>query len=360
VKRVLARIGLLGATLLLLLVALELGLRAFWGGFYLKGDRAYVEPSATRGWANTPSTTAVYGEPEFHFDVKHNALGFRGAEVPAAKPPGKLRVLVLGDSFTYGIGVADDQTFSARLEALDPRFEVLNSGVNGYGTAQELLLLRDQGMALRPDVVLVVFFWNDLANNYMRDFPRFRLQDGELIWPEPIAVEKASVRPEQRRTWLRHSRVYRFVSDRLKIVGYRLKLLLGIPLESREFVNLGDREAAWQLTSALLRELRDRAASIGAQTLVASMPDQVQIETGVTVLGLEPEEYDVQARLRESCAALGISFLDLIPALQAGLPAGEPLYYPKDRHLREPGHALVAQALARELDRLAPPAAPPP
>jgi hypothetical protein len=73
VKRVLARIGLLGATLLLLLVALELGLRAFWGGFYLKGDRAYVEPSATRGWANTPSTTAVYGEPEFHFDVKHNA-----------------------------------------------------------------------------------------------------------------------------------------------------------------------------------------------------------------------------------------------------------------------------------------------
>ncbi len=356
-KRFLARVGLLAGTLVLLLVVLELGLRAFWGGFYLKGERGYVEPSATRGWANAPSTTAVYGEPEFHFDVRHNALGFRGAEVPAAKPPAKLRVLVLGDSFTYGIGVADDETFSVRLEALDPRFEVLNTGVNGYGTAQELLLLRDQGLALRPDVVVVVFFWNDLANNYLRDFPRFRLVAGELVWPEPMAVEKRAEKGPERRAWLRHSRVYRFASDRLKIVGYRLKLLLGIPLESREFLDLGDREAAWQLTAALLREIRDRAASIGARTLVVSMPDQVQVETSVSVLGLEPEEYEVQARLRELCEAAGIPFLDLIPALEAGQVPGEPLYYAKDRHLRAHGHVLVARALAQELDRLVPPAA---
>lgn len=356
--RVLARLGVLVATLALVGIGCELGLRAFWGGFYLKGDRTYVEPNATRGWSNRPSTTAVYGEAEFHFDVNHNALGFRGPEVAPEKEPGKLRVLVLGDSFTYGIGVADGETFSARLEALDPRYEVLNTGVNGYGTAQELLLLRDQGLALRPDVVVVVFFWNDVGNNYVRAFPRFRLSDGALIWPEPMAIENEQPEAPKRRGWLRHSYLYRFVSDRLKIVGYRLKLLFGVPLETPDFVEGTEREAAWQLTGALLREIRDQAARVGARTLVVAMPDQVQVETDVTVLGLEPLEYEVQERLRAICEPLGIPFLDLIPPLRgAHARAGEPLYYPKDRHLRAPGHEIVARALAVALAGWLPPGA---
>ncbi|MEX2207632.1 MAG: SGNH/GDSL hydrolase family protein [Myxococcota bacterium] len=358
--RALARVGVLMATVALVLVGFELGLRAFWGGFYLKGDRTYVEPNATRGWSNKPSTTAVYGEAEFHFDVNHDAHGFRGPEIAKEKAPGKLRVLVLGDSFTYGIGVADDETFSARLEALDPRYEVLNTGVNGYGTAQELLLLRDQGLALRPDVVVVVFFWNDVGNNYVRAFPRFQLSDGALVWPEPMVIEKRKSEAPKRRGWLRHSYVYRFVSDRLKIVGYRLKLLFGIPLETQDFVENAEREAAWQLTGALLREIRDQAATVAARTLVVAMPDQVQVETDVTVLGLAPVEYEVQERLRAICELLGVPFVDLLPALrEAYARAGEPLYYPKDRHLKAPGHAIVAQALAAELDRLVPPGAGP-
>ncbi len=354
-SRVLARVALLGVTVAVLLGGLELGLRAFWGGFYLKGDRTYVTPSATRGWANRPSTTAVYGEAEFHFFVHHNALGFRGPEVPPVKAPGKLRVLVLGDSFAYGIGVADGETFSARLEALDPRFEVLNSGVNGYGTAQELLLLRDQGLALRPDVVLLVFFWNDLGNNFVRTFPRFRLSDGALVWPEPMVVEETRPTP-RRRAWLRHSYVYRFVSDRLKILGYRLKLLLNIPLETTDFVVDADRASAWELTGALVREIRDRAASEGARSVVAIIPDQVQVEPGASVLGLEEVDYAVQERMRANCEPLGIPLVDLLPVLRdEGEGGGEPLYYAKDRHLTARGHALVARALQAELDRLVPP-----
>jgi hypothetical protein len=266
---------------------------------------------------------------------------------------------MLGDSFTYGIGVADDETFSARLEALDPRLEVLNTGVNGYGTAQELLLLRDQGLALRPDVVVVVFFWNDLGNNYKQPFSRFVLKDGALVWPDPMAIDKQKLAAvPKRREWLRYSYLYRFASDRLKIVGFRLKLLLHIPLETTDFVADADREAAWQLTGALVREIRDQAATVGARTLVVVMPDQVQVETGAAVLGLAPADYQVQERMRALTEPLGIPFVDMIPALrEAFARTGEPLYFAKDRHLRPPAHAIVARVLKGELDRLFPPGA---
>lgn len=359
--RILARVAVLLLTIALVAVGFELGLRAFWGGFYLKGDRAYVGPSATRGWANRASTTAVYGEAEFHVEVTHNALGFRGPEVPPEKPPGELRVLMLGDSFTYGIGVADDETFSAQLEKLDARLEILNSGVNGYGTAQELLLLRDQGLALRPDVVVIAFYWNDVGNNFIRSFPRFELRDGDLVWPEPMVVPASGATSSpKRRPWLRYSYVYRFVSDRLKIVGYRLKLLFGIPIESRDFVLDYEREAAWRLTEVLIREIRDQAATVGARTVVVMIPDQVQIESDVTVLGLEPKEFLVQPRLRQASERLGIPVIDLIPALRAEYESTrQKLYYPKDRHMNARAHAVVARALQAELEKLMPETVPP-
>src|SRR5262245_41457465 len=138
-----ARLGLCAAVIGACLLAMEFGLRAFWRGYYLTGVRGYVTNSATPGWANNPGTKAEYGEGEFRIEVTHNSLGFRGPEVARELAADRRRVLVLGDSFAYGIGVEDDETFSARLQALEPRLDVLNSGVNGYGTGQELLLLRE-------------------------------------------------------------------------------------------------------------------------------------------------------------------------------------------------------------------------
>jgi hypothetical protein len=200
-------------------------------------------------------------------------------------------------------------------------------------------------------VVVLVFFWNDLGNNYVRTFPRFRLSDGALVWPEPMVIEKRQAERPKRRGWLRYSYLYRFVSDRLKIVGYRLKLLLGIPLEAADFVEDDEREAAWQLTGALVREIRDQAASIGAKLPVVAMPDQVQWSR-------DGARQPLTTRYRSDCArsaTAGIPLLDLVPALRhEHARAGEALYYAKDRHLRARGHEIVAVALKVELDRLAP------
>jgi lysophospholipase L1-like esterase len=99
-------------------------------------------------------------------DESINSLGFRGPEVAARKPPGTRRVLCLGDSNGFGIGVSEDATFSRRLErwlrASGEPWEVINAGCPGYSIYQMWRILELRGTELAPDVVVVYAgAWND-------------------------------------------------------------------------------------------------------------------------------------------------------------------------------------------------------
>ena len=335
------------------LIALELGLRLFWGGFYLKDAEPYATGSETRGWRNLPDTVARRGEPEFVFTASHDALGHRTDPGAAARPAAEKRVFVLGDSFAYGIGVQDDETFCARLEQLDPRLDAFNGGVTGYGTGQELLQLRDEGEAVQPDAVVIAFFWNDVGNSYNRDFPHFQLVDGELREPGRKRAAAAAPPRSERREYLRHSYAYRFISDRLKMSTYAIRLMLGFPVESADFVSDAERDEAWALTRELVRAIRDEAERLGAHTLVAIIPDQVQVEPDVQILGLDAADYEIQDRMFEIGAAIGLPVIDLRDPLRADFEAyGQRLYFRKDRHLTVRGNRVVARALQQALDGL--------
>lgn len=96
-----------------------------------------------------------------------NSLGMRGPERAKQKPPGVYRVLVLGDSVAYGIGVRPTETLSAQLEQMlyargRLQVEVLNAGVPGYNTEQELRWLERVGLALEPDAVVLAYCPNDV------------------------------------------------------------------------------------------------------------------------------------------------------------------------------------------------------
>jgi hypothetical protein len=106
----------------------------------------------------------------FGFPLRTNHLGMRGGPISKAKPKDTLRILCLGDSVTFGLGVDEESTFVALLERqLNERSgarhtEVLNGAVPGWGGMDELLYLRDEGMSLEPDVVLLVFIPNDILD----------------------------------------------------------------------------------------------------------------------------------------------------------------------------------------------------
>ncbi|HXY39578.1 MAG TPA: SGNH/GDSL hydrolase family protein, partial [Vicinamibacteria bacterium] len=89
-----------------------------------------------------------------------NARGYRDLERQAAKPPGVRRLVCLGDSFTWGVGVLFDDTWPQRVERLlarerGCRWEAVNLGEPGLNTVQEAAKLAAEGFAYQPDVVVL-------------------------------------------------------------------------------------------------------------------------------------------------------------------------------------------------------------
>jgi hypothetical protein len=105
----------------------------------------------------------------FTFKYSNNTLGWRGSREFQERKPTDYRVLILGDSFAYGLGVNDDQTFATRLEqdlSADRRsVEVMNAGCPGKGTDYELKLFDTVGRTFHPDLTVLCFFCNDFQDN---------------------------------------------------------------------------------------------------------------------------------------------------------------------------------------------------
>lgn len=153
---------LVGLTLAAL--ATEIYVRSTWDP--RKGTPGFFLSDAVRGQRLAPHYDGWFaGVP-----VRTNALGLRAdREVPARKSPRTFRILVLGDSVTFGHGSV--HTYPDLLQRLlarwrpDVDWEVWNAGVPGYNTSQELAHLRELGPVLEPDLVIVGFFENDLIDN---------------------------------------------------------------------------------------------------------------------------------------------------------------------------------------------------
>ncbi|MEG3858980.1 SGNH/GDSL hydrolase family protein [Microcoleus sp. herbarium12] len=160
----------------------EIGLRvARVEGYARIGDVADSAPTrfhtADRdlGWKLKPGVSGEWKGEGASF-VQVNSEGLRDhREHAKAKPPNTLRVAVLGDSFTEAIHVPVEQTFWSKLEQKlsncnavksQKKVEVINFGVQGYGTAQELIMLRKKVWDYNPDIVVLAFFvGNDVINN---------------------------------------------------------------------------------------------------------------------------------------------------------------------------------------------------
>lgn len=180
----------------------------------------------TKGWFHSPSALAETGiGGADRFPVRINALGLRGPELTLDRAEDAGRVLVFGDSYVFGVGVAEEQILTTHLaHLLAPHFlsgiEVVNLGVAGYSTDQQVLLWQELGSRLSPDVVILVVCDNDYVGNtenfaYRQYYkPYFELEDDSGLHLENVPVPRLS-RVQRAKLWLgRESNVWNFVRNR--------------------------------------------------------------------------------------------------------------------------------------------------
>jgi len=342
-----------------------------------------------RGWQLKPGAIGLQ-RSEGHALVTINAGGFRGPETSLAKPPGTLRVAVLGDSFVEAMHVPYDQTFCAVVErelARCPlgghRVQVLNFGVSGYGSGQELLTLQQQALRYAPDVVLLAFFaGNDVSDNSAaldseswlngeKCRPHFTVHSGALVKDDEFRELPAA------NLWC-HSV---FWLNRLVImdyVGEPVLLLQRMTAGSRPTAQVAGHEPglddeifsppsavqwreAWTMTEDIITTMSHEVKAHGARFVLVTLSTPIQVYPDATYRNAYlnrvggTDLFYPEHRLNALGTREGFPVLNLAPALQVYADQHHAFLhgFPNTRegtgHWNALGHRLAGEFIARFL-----------
>jgi lysophospholipase L1-like esterase len=373
-RELLRSAALSAASLLVLLFALEAGVRLFvpakvWR-FVDASTDWQLDPEL--GWVNQPNLDfeGRFDEEPIRFRTSRDGL-IPASAVPERAPEKRLRVMVFGDSMVVGRRVQQDQIYTARLEAMlrdrGVRAEVINAGVQGYSTDQALLLMRRWLPIYRPDVVMYGSTFNDFGGNALRHAhgqakPRFDLDvRGHLRLERPELAPRVRGAGRGFKSWIQYSALYRALQPRIHLLrarmfGFDERVLFGIYEEAYIDPRFA-RRFDWELFGALVRRMRDTARGARAQFLYFAHPEvgevwEPYIEGVCRAYGIPRRFYDPRAmerRAAEVAAQHGVAYVPLIDAFRAAPERGPFHLLPSDPHLGPAGHALLAELLAARL-----------
>jgi hypothetical protein len=367
------RLVLIALSVSLPLLILELVLRAV--GPVLPGNYLgylYLEPHPVYGFFHVPGSSGWLKTNEYMAHVEINANGLRERDVEYPKPADVRRVLVIGDSFVEGAQVVTEDLLTRRLESIltqrtSLRYEVINAGVAAWGTDQEYLFLKSEGMRYQPDLVVNLFYTgNDVENNSSKikrtdgqpRKPYFELSSSGGLRAQPF-VPRAP-REEDSADKLRRSSLLFGLLDPPSVVGSvdaddespeRQLVLHELPVYSER--SNARWEEAWKVTEALQVAMRDEVERAGAPFLLVNAPTKWEVYPDDWAElrkrnALPSAGWDLSGpsrKLNEIAQRNGLKYLDLRPALQSAA-SGPRLYYRTDIHWTPAGHAAAAEAIA--------------
>lgn len=270
--------------------------------------------------------TLVAGSP-FALEYRYNALSFRGPD-PPARQPGVVRVAFLGDSFTLGWGVREEDAYPRRVEAAlrgDPPATIVNCGRAGADFPL-MTAVFESCLRADPDIVVYAMVLND-PDRSARMVERLR--EGVLREANNLVVPDRAAGPP--RPPLR-SRLLAFVLGRFETRRTTAEMVswhLDLVSEANQH--------GWQRTKAAIREMDARMKARGGRFLLVLWPLLADLE-GDYPLAAAHQAVGVFAE------RAGIPFLDLLPALRGRRTAGL-WVHPIDRHPNAEAHELVAAHL---------------
>jgi len=278
----------------------------------------------------TPGFDMSLGDDRYRID----SLGLRGGEVRPRFGRSARRVVVLGDSFAFGLGVDEDETFPAQLETFletdtGRPVEVLNLGVPGYHTGQELEWLIRAGIALEPDLVVLLYYGNDEIGEAFQYDPQFGVLYGDAL-PVPYRLKGLLAR----------SAIYRWIArahiGRLRARG--------------ELYSEGTRH--WPVTRQRLEGIFGVCSEHAVPLLLANLPLLAGSQELRDPAWSGRANYDPVSELAEIA---GIPVVDLRASLvsQQTRPGDDFLRRflispdpPQDHHLVPEGYRILGRAVA--------------
>ncbi len=224
-----------------------------------------------------PNARYTHTSPEMSVEFRLNAMGIRSdREYTLLKPPGVIRIIGLGDSFTQGYEVNVEETYLYQLEQILKErgytVEVVNLGVSGFGNAEELIFLKEFGFRFNPDAVIVGHYTNDIVDNIRSNLYRLD-ENGQLVRAAKEYLPAIGLRNKLYSIW-----AYRMLAE----------------------------------NSHLFAMMRERAASLIKRNMVKSQQEVHQPGQDFYGMRLTGQLFD---QMKRECEARGITFLALdIPA----------------------------------------------
>ena len=280
-----------------------------------------------------PNQKFSFSKKEFDSDVSINALGLRG-QLPDLNKP--LRILILGDSFAFGYGVNDDESFPARLEKLlqhthQVAATVINAGHSGYDTRRELGFLQAYAPNFRPNIVLIAFVLNDVLSNSGK-FWFNAVPDG---WLRYFPLRGTA-------TFL--SYLIRNPSELMFKLGFNDDYPY-TGNDSLECLRPSGCKEDWQVTEHLLKQIVISARSMNASPVIVHIPVKEEI---LQKRGVAPYDLDgAEKHLQQLSKILSVPLIKLRNHIRAGD------YFPMDSHWTAANHERAAAKVSKSLLRLA-------
>ncbi len=311
------------------------------------------------GWYHKSNITFDYNGGESFL----NRFGHRDEEITALLR-NQNKVLMLGDSFTFGMNVAQDQTMTADLQKKvdGKRWDFMNAGVIGYSIRQELIYLREHFDEIQPKVVILnVFVGNDLTEQRRTDVTRdandfpVSIYDKEVFVLDPGYLASRTTLPLQSLALADIMKRWKDLAmSRNAYPGY----IWAVFLDKDHPSYPSDIDWLWQEYEGDLIRMKKLLDEKGAQLLVVIIPMDVQVDRKywdkypTKVFGEKEFSLDLpQKKFREICERNSLTCLDLLPIFREHRQ--DELYFAEiDPHFDVAGNRLAAESIFDKLKPL--------
>jgi hypothetical protein len=303
--------------------------------------------------------------PQYGHSVSFNEVGMRDRDHPLEKSPGTFRILLLGDSFMEALQVPFEASLPSLLEEelgrrTGRKVEVINAGVSGWGTDDELRYLTSYGVAYHPDLVLVAMtLHNDISDNLRQDW--HRLKDGRLITRDRQPMPAMDYRIVQLKAYLStRFQLYQLWrrarhGSEIREAGRQLRSHVAQLFEEPTPEGIAKGVS---LTGLLLRQVQEVTTSQGGKVVLFLLPIVHQLSDSsfaefARTSGVPLDSLRIgkpQQLIRPLADSIRMPVIDLYPRFRQWVTGGGAhLYVDWDGHWNETGHRLAAEVVTEGL-----------